>query len=132
LLHNLKHNQVLHERNILLTVIVEDKPYVSKGNRLLINDMGKGFYRLRIFYGFMETPDIPAALELCAKQGLVFDMMNTSFFISHEVIVSATNLGMANWRKRLFTTMAKNAMNAAEYFNIPANRVIEMGTRIEI
>jgi KUP system potassium uptake protein len=132
LLHNLKHNQVLHERNVLLTVIVEDKPYVTKGNRLLINDMGKGFYRMRIFYGFMETPDIPAALELCAKQGMVFDMMNTSFFISHEVIIGVTNSGMMQWRKRLFTTLAKNAMNAAEFFNIPANRVIEMGTRIEI
>jgi len=132
LLHNLKHNQVLHERNVLLTVIVEDKPYVTKGNRLLINDLGKGFYRMRVFYGFMETPDIPAALELCAKQGLVFDMMNTSFFISHEVIIGVSNAGMMQWRKRLFTTLAKNAMNAAEFFNIPANRVIEMGTRIEI
>jgi KUP system potassium uptake protein len=132
LLHNLKHNQVLHERNVLLTVILEDKPYVTKGNRLLINDMGKGFYRLRIFYGFMETPDVPTALELCAKQGLVFDMMNTSFFISHEVIIGVSNSGMMHWRKRLFTTLAKNAMNAAEFFNIPANRVIEMGTRIEI
>ena len=132
LLHNLKHNQVLHERNILLTVIVEDKPYVTKGNRLLINDMGKGFYRLRIFYGFMETPDIPAALELCAKQGLVFDMMNTSFFISHAVIVTSAGPGMLHWRKRLFLALSRNAMNAAEFFNIPTNRVIEMGTRIEI
>ena len=132
LLHNLKHNQVLHERNVLLTVIVEDKPYVTKGNRLLIDNMGKGFYRLRIYYGFMETPDIPAALELCAKQGLVFEMMNTSFFISHAVIVTGPNPGMMNWRKRLFLALSKNAMNAAEFFNIPTNRVIEMGTRIEI
>jgi KUP system potassium uptake protein len=132
LLHNLKHNQVLHERNVLLTVIVEDKPYVTKGNRLLINDLGKGFYRLRVFYGFMETPDIPAALELCAKQGLAFDMMTTSFFISHAVIIPGTNPGMMSWRKRLFMAMSKNAMNAAQFFNIPANRVIEMGTRVEI
>jgi len=132
LLHNLKHNQVLHERNVLLTVIVEDKPYVSKGNRLLIDEMGKGFYRLRVFYGFMETPDIPTALELCAKQGLVFDMMNTSFFISHAVIVAGPHPGMRDWRKRLFLALSKNAMNAAEFFNIPTNRVIEMGTRIEI
>jgi KUP system potassium uptake protein len=132
LLHNLKHNQVLHERNVLLTVIVEDKPYVTKGNRLLINDLGKGFYRVRVFYGFMETPDIPAALELCAKQGLVFDMMSTTFFISHTVIVTGPNPDMMNWRKRLFMALSKNAINAAEFFNIPANRVIEMGTRIEI
>jgi len=132
LLHNLKHNQVLHERNVLLTVIVEDKPYVTKGNRLLIDDMGKGFYRLRLFYGFMETPDIPSALEQCAKQGLSFDMMNTSFFISHAVIVAGAKPSMMKWRKRLFVALSRNAMNAAEFFNIPTNRVIEMGTRIEI
>ena len=132
LLHNLKHNQVLHERNVLLTVIVEDKPYVTKGNRLLIDNMGKGFYRLRVYYGYMESPDVPAALDLCAKQGLVFDMMSTSFFISHAVIVTGPNPGMMNWRKRLFMALSKNAINAAEFFNIPANRVIEMGTRIEI
>ncbi len=132
LLHNLKHNQVLHERNVLLTVIVEDKPYVTKGNRFLIDDMGKGFYRVRIFYGFMDTPDVPAALELCAQQGLSFDMMNTSFFISHAVIVAGAKPSMMQWRKRLFLALSRNAMNAAEFFNIPTNRVIEMGTRIEI
>lgn len=132
LLHNLKHNQVLHERNILLTVIVEDKPYVSKGNRLLIDDMGKGFFRIRVFYGFMETPDIPAALEQCASRGLVFDMMSTSFFISRALIVSSATPGMMLWRERLFLALSKNAVNAADFFNIPANRVIEMGTRIEI
>ncbi len=132
LLHNLKHNQVLHERNILLTVIVEDKPYVTKGNRLLIDDMGKGFYRLRIFYGFMDQPDLPAALELCGPMGLPFDMMSTSFFISRAMIVSSPNPGMAKWRERLFQTLSKNAMNAADFFRIPTNRVIEMGTRIEI
>jgi KUP system potassium uptake protein len=132
LLHNLKHNQVLHERNILLTVIVEDKPYVTKGNRLLIDDMGKNFYRVRVFYGFMETPDIPAALELCATQGLTFDLMVTSFFISRAMIVSSPHPGMMKWRERLFFALSKNAMSASDFFRIPANRVIEMGTRVEI
>lgn len=132
LLHNLKHNQVLHERNILLTVIVEDKPYVTKGNRLLIDDLGKNFYRVRIFYGFMDIPDVPAALELCASRGLPFDMMTTSFFTSRALIVSATKPGMMKWRERLFMVLSKNAVNAADFFNIPTNRVIEMGTRIEI
>lgn len=132
LLHNIKHNKVLHERNILLTVIVEDKPYVTPGNRLLIDDMGKGFYRLRIFYGFIDRPDLPAALELCAALGLPFDMMNTSFFISRAMIVSSPNPGMVIWRERLFLALSKNAMNAADFFKIPTNRVIEMGTRIEI
>lgn len=132
LLHNLKHNQVLHERNILLTVIVEDKPYVTQGNRLLIDDMGKSFYRVRVFYGFMETPDIPAVLELCAARGLPFDLMSTSFFISRAMIVSSTHSGMMKWRKRLFLALSKNAMSASDFFKIPANRVIEMGTRVEI
>lgn len=132
LLHNLKHNQVLHERNVLLSVIVEDKPYVTKGNRLLIDDLGKNFYRVRVFYGFMESPDIPAALELCGSRGLPFDMMTTSFFTSRALIVSAPNPGMAPWRERLFIALSKNAMNAADYFKIPTNRVVEMGTRIEI
>lgn len=132
LLHNLKHNQVLHERNILLTVIVEDKPYVTKGNRLLIDDLGKNFYRIRIFYGFMETPDLPAALKLCSAPILPFDMMTTSFFISRALIVSSPNPGMMKWRERLFIALSRNAMNAADFFKIPTNRVIEMGTRIEI
>lgn len=132
LLHNLKHNQVLHERNVLLTVIVEDKPYVTQSNRLLIDDLGKNFYRLRVFYGFMESPDIPAALALCAKRGLPFDMMETSFFTSRALIVSAPKPGMMLWRERLFMVLSRNAMNAADYFKIPTNRVVEMGTRIEI
>ncbi len=132
LLHNLKHNQVLHERNILLTVIIEDKPYVTQGNRLLIDDMGKNFFRVRVFYGFMEAPDIPVVMELCATRGLPFDMMSTSFFISRAMIVSSPNPGMMKWRERLFIAMSKNAMHAADFFKIPTNRVIEMGTRVEI
>jgi KUP system potassium uptake protein len=132
LLHNLKHNQVLHERNILLTIIVEDKPYVTTGNRLLIDDLGKSFFRVRIFYGFMEAPDIPAALALCAARGLAFDMMTTTFFVSRAMIVSSPNPGMMKWRERLFMALSRNAMHAADFFNIPTNRVIEMGTRVEI
>jgi KUP system potassium uptake protein len=132
MLHNLKHNHVLHERNILLTVVVEDKPYVTKGNRFLIKEIGKDFYWVRIYYGFMDTPDIPAALELCATHGLSFDMMTTSFFISRALLVPSPNPGMMKWRERLFLALSRNAMNAADFFKIPANRVIEMGTRIEI
>ena len=132
LLHNLKHNQVLHERNVLLSVIIEDKPFVTKGNRLLINDLGKSFYRVKVFYGFMQTPDVPAALDLCASLGLPFDMMDTTFFTSRALIVSAPTPGMMKWREWLFIMMSKNAMNATEFFKIPTNRVIEMGTRIEI
>ncbi|CAH1201279.1 putative potassium transport system protein kup 2 [Candidatus Nitrotoga sp. BS] len=132
LLHNLKHNQVLHERNVLLSVIIEDKPFVTKGNRLLINDLGKGFYRVRVFYGFMQTPDVPAALDLCAPLGMTFDMMDTTFFTSRALIVSASTPGMMKWREWIFIMMSKNAMNATEFYKIPTNRVVEMGTRIEI
>jgi KUP system potassium uptake protein len=132
LLHNLKHNQILHERNILLTVIVEDKPYVTTGNRLLIDDLGKNFFRVRVFYGFMEEPDIPAALALCASRGMSFDMMSTSFFVSRAMIVSSPHPGMMKWRERLFMALNRNAQHAADFFKIPSNRVIEMGTRIEI
>ena len=131
MLHNLKHNHVLHERNIVLTVVVEDKPYVTRGNRFLISDLGKNFYRVKLFYGFMQTPDIPFALELCGSQ-LPFDMMTTSFFVSRALIVSSPKPGMAKWRERLFVALSKNAVNATDFFKIPANRVIEMGTRIEI
>ena len=132
MLHNLKHNHVLHERNILLTVVVEDKPYVTKGNRFLIKEMGKDFYWVRIFYGFMESPDIPSALELCASQGLPIDMMSTSFFVSRALIVSSPHPGMVKWRERLFLALSRNAMHAADFYKIPVNRVVEMGTRIEI
>jgi len=132
MLHNLKHNHVLHERNILLTIVVEDKPYVTRGNRFLIKDLGKNFYRVKLFYGFMQTPDIPFALELCGSQILPFDMMTTSFFVARALIVSGPKPGMAKWRERLFVALSKNAMNATDFFKIPANRVIEMGTRIEI
>jgi KUP system potassium uptake protein len=132
LLHNLKHNHVLHERNVLLTVVVEDKPYVTRGNRFLIKDMGKDFYRVKLYYGFMQTPDIPLALELCGAQGLPFDMMTTSFFISRALIVPCHDPGMMEWRERLFIALSKNAMNAADFFKIPTNRVVEMGTQIEI
>ena len=132
LLHNLKHNHVLHERNVLLTIVVEDKPYVTKGNRLLIKDMGRNFYWVRVFYGFMEPPDIPSALEMCATLDLPFDMMTTSFFISRALIVPSPEPGMVDWRENLFMALSKNAMNAADFFKIPTNRVVEMGTQIEI
>jgi KUP system potassium uptake protein len=132
LLHNLKHNHMLHERNILLTVVVEDKPYVTRGNRYLIRDLGKDFFRVKLYYGFMQTPDIPFALELCGPQGLPFEMTTTSFFVSRALIVSSTKPGMAKWRERLFIALSKNAMNATDFFKIPPNRVIEMGTQIAI
>ena len=132
LLHNLKHNKVLHDRNILLTVIIEDKPYVTKGNRFLVYELGKNFYRIKIFYGFMEMPDIPTALQSCNECGMPFDLAGTTFFTTRALIVASSKPGMMNWRKSLFIVLSRNAVNAADFFKIPTNRVIEMGTRIEI
>jgi len=132
LLHNLKHNHVLHERNILLTVVVEEKPYVTRGNRFLITDMGKNFFRVKLFYGFMQTPDIPFALELCGPKVLPFDMTTTSFFVSRALVISGAKPGMSKWRERLFIALSKNAMNTTDFFKIPPNRVVEMGTQIAI
>jgi KUP system potassium uptake protein len=132
MLHNLKHNQILHEHNILMTVRVEDRPYVPSRERMQISELGKGFYRINLEYGFMETPDIPVALEMCSLHDLHFDMATTSFFISRALVVAGKKPGMAMWRVRLFLAMTKNAMNAADFFKIPANRVIEMGTKVEI
>jgi KUP system potassium uptake protein len=132
LLHNLKHNQVLHEQNVLMTVRVEDRPYVPNRERMQVTDLGRGFYRIYLKYGFMETPDIPAALDLCSLHNLHFDMATTTFFISRALVIPRTKPGMAMWRVRLYLAMTKNAMNAADFFKIPPNRVIEMGTKIEI
>jgi KUP system potassium uptake protein len=132
LLHNLKHNQVLHDRNVLLTVIVEDHPYVPEEERVTISDLTKGFFRVTVHYGFMEEPDIPAALSHCALKGLNFDLMSTSFFVSRETVIPSLKRGMAPWREKLFSWMSKNAMSATDFFKIPTNRVVEMGTQVEI
>jgi KUP system potassium uptake protein len=132
MLHNLKHNQVLHDRNVLLTVVVEDHPYVPRAERVVISDLTQGFFRVTVHYGFMQEPDLPAALELCAERGLSFDLMSTSFFVSRETVIPSLKRGMAPWREKLFVWMSKNAMSATDFFKIPANRVVEMGTQVEI
>jgi KUP system potassium uptake protein len=132
MLHNLKHNQVMHERNILLTVITEDRPYVPAAERVTVVDLGKKFFRVTVKYGFMQEPNVPAALEMCAPYGLTFDMMSTSFFVSRETVIPSLKPGMALWRERLFCAMSRNAMSATDFFKIPTNRVVEMGTQVEI
>jgi len=132
LLHNLAHNKVLHERIVFLTVITEDVPYVAPNKRVQIEDMGHGFYRLFLHFGFQDSPNIPKALLLCKLSGLTFDMMQTSFFLSRETIISTGMPGMAKWREHLFITMARNAESAMSFFRIPTNRVIELGSQVEI
>jgi len=132
LLHNLMHNNVLHERIVFLTVVYADVPYVPLPGRVLIENLGNEFYRVRIFYGFMDEPDIPAALERCDCEGLEFEMMATSFFVSRETVVPTEAGGMAHWREELFASMSDLASSVVDYFKIPPNRVIELGTRVEI
>lgn len=132
LLHNLAHNQVLHERVIFLTVIYREVPYVPRTARVKVEFLLNGFYRIKVFYGFMDKPDLIAALEACRGDGLEFNLLATSFFVSRETIVPTPGGGMADWREQLFATMTRLAGSAADYLNVPPNRVIEVGTRIEI
>ena len=127
LLHSLKHYKVLHERVVFLTVEFRDVPWVSFEERVLCERLAKDCWRVRVRYGFMNRPEVVRALEQCSGYGLDVDPMDTSFFLSREKIVP-----VASWRDRLFAAMARNAGNITDYFNIPTNRVIELGTRVEI
>ena len=133
LLHNLKHNKVLHERNVLLTVETLETPTAEPGERIEITELGGDFYGLSLRFGFAEDPNIPRALSKCSKMGLPFDMMDTTFFLSRETIIAdARRPGMALWRDKLFAFMARNALPATAFFQIPGNRLIELGAQVEI
>jgi len=133
LLHNLKHNKVLHERNVMLTVEVLETPFADREERIHLTPLGSDFYGLEIRFGFAEDPNIPLVLSKCAKAGLPFDLMDTTFFLSRENIVADKRRpGMALWRDRLFAFMSRNALPATAFFQIPGNRLIELGTQVEI
>ena len=132
LLHNLKHNKVLHERVVLLTLKTRGVPTVPLVERLRIESLGCDFRQIEASYGFMEDQDIPTLLEECGRRGAPFDMMDTSFFVSRETLIASAVPGMALWREKLFVSMSKNATRAIEYFNIPTNRVVELGAQIEL
>jgi KUP system potassium uptake protein len=133
LLHSLKHYRALQEKVVFLTVEFRDVPWVAMEERVVCERLGGGYWRVRARYGFMDSPDVPQALELCRAQGLNIEPMQASFFLSRQTIVPANAPGgMATWRERLFAAMARNAGNAASYFSIPDNRVIELGTRVQI
>lgn len=132
LLHNLKHNKVLHERNIILTVEVLDEPFAEPGDRISVEALADGFYSVSIRYGFAEDTNLPAALATINECGFPFDMMDTTFFISRESIISGDRPGMVIWRDRLFEFLARNATSATAFFEIPGNRLIELGTQVEI
>ncbi len=133
LMHNLKHNKVLHERNVFLTVETLQVPYAQKDKRLKIEPIGDDFYRVLIRYGFMETPDVPQALMgSCDRGGIYFDPMDTTYFASRETIVASAHRGMPIWRDKLFAVMHRNAAPATGFFRIPGNRLVELGAQVEI
>jgi KUP system potassium uptake protein len=132
LMHNLKHNRVLHEQNVILTVHFHDVPWVSFEDRVQVRQLVRGFWQVRVNYGFKNTPDIPKAIELCASHGLRIDPFQTSYFLSRETVVPTKGTGMAHWREKLFAAMSRNAGSVAEFFKLPNNAVIELGTRVQI
>ena len=133
LMHNLKHNKVLHERNAFLTVETMSIPYAPQEKRLKIDSVGEGFYRVLIRYGFMETPDVPLALmRSCDQGGIYFDPMDTTYFASRETIIASRNRGMPIWRDKMFAIMHRNAAPATGFFRIPGNRLVELGAQVEI
>jgi KUP system potassium uptake protein len=132
LLHNLKHNKVLHERVMLLTVRIEDVPFVIGERRMETKDYGAGFYRIIVRYGFMEEIDVPSALRQVKTCGPEFKMMDTSFFLARQTLIASSRPGMAIWREKLFAWMLRNAESAMEFFKLPTNRVVELGSQVEI
>lgn len=133
LLHNLKHNKVLHERNLLVTIRVSEIPYVSEENRMETEILDKGFYRIGLNYGFKEEPDVPKALEKAFDTlGLEYNLMDISFFVSREKLVPSMSNKMSIWREKLFVAMQKNTSPVSDFYKIPSNRVVELGSQIEI
>lgn len=132
LMHNLKHNQVLHERNIILTVVFHDVPWIPFEERVKVQPLVSGFWRVEVHYGFKNNPDIPQALELCKAHGIAINLFETSYFLSREIVVPTKGHGMALWRERMFALMSRNAGNAADFFRLPDNCVVELGTRVQI
>jgi len=132
LMHNLKHNCVLHEQNLILSVVFQERAYVEPEDALTVTRLADGFWRVCINYGFMDLPDVPASLARCREHGIDLEPMRTSYFISRETVISTPGEGMWQWRERLYATMQRNAGSIVEFFKLPNNAVIELGTRVQI
>jgi len=130
MLHNLMHNKVLHERVLVVSAQMLDVPFIPDADRVVVRKLKGNFYSVIVFYGFKDEPDIPAALDLCAEQGLVFETMETSFFLGRETLIPKLGTDMALWREKLFIAMFRNAGSATSFFKIPSNRVVELGTQV--
>ncbi len=132
LLHHLKHNDALHERVLLLSILSAETPTVPSGERVSLEDLGQGFYRIKANYGFMETPNMPRILKQVNKKGVAIDIHTTSFFLGRETLFATGPGSMAGWRKKLFIFMARNAWNATSFFKLPPDRVVELGNQVEL
>ena len=132
LLHNIKHNKVIHERVVILTVNIKDVPTVAANKRCEVKDLGHGFYRLVLHFGFMQETDVPEALKEVKECGMEFDMMTTSFFLSRQTLLPSKKPEMMIWREKLFAWLLRNAATAMEFFKLPTNRVVELGSQMEI
>jgi KUP system potassium uptake protein len=132
LLHHFKHNKVLHERVILLSILAQDIPRVAPKERLQLEDLGQGVFRLTVWYGFMETPKVPEIMALAGRQGLKIDLSTTTFFLGRESLFITGKSKMASWRKIIFSAMSRNAMNPTNFFGIPPDRVIEIGAQVRL
>jgi KUP system potassium uptake protein len=132
LLHNLKHNKLLHERVVFLSVITAENPHVPAENRATVENLGQGFHRLRLHYGFMEEPNVPEALAELKDKGMEFKPLETTYFLGRETLIPSRRPGMAIWRKHLFATMNRNARTATSFFSLPPNRVVELGAQIKL
>ncbi len=130
LLHSLKHYKVLHEKNVILTVVTSDRPRVPDDEKVRIDAFNDLFYRVQVTFGYMETPNIPKALALARKLGWKFDIMSTSFFLSRRSLKPSPKGGMPLWMDRIFIALSRNATDATEYFHIPTGRVVEIGTQV--
>lgn len=132
LLHNLKHNKVMHQRVVMVTVEVLDVPRVGPAQRIVIEQLPHGFWRVKVYFGFIDEPDLPEALEWCAEHGLQIDMMDSSFFLGRETLIPRFGSKMPVWREKLFIAMFRNSSSATGYFHLPPNRVVELGAQLEL
>ena len=131
-MHNLKHNRVLHEVNVFLTVRTTDTPTVAEAERVTTVRLDDDVWKVTVAWGYMETPNVPAALAACRAEGLKIDLMSTSFFLGRRTVVAATKSGMPKWQDRLFIALSKNATTPTDFYHLPPGRVVEMGTQVSI
>ena len=132
LVQHVKHNRVLHQRVVLLTVVTRNVPFVPPSDRITIKDVGDGFYRVFATYGFMQDPSVPDILRLCGPEGLEVDIEETSFYVGREILIPSRWRGMALWREKLFAMMSRNSQPSTAFFHVPHRRVIELGVEVEL